>query len=754
MRKLLLFSLPFGIGTLLCQYLLREEWRSWAAAGVLAAGFVASFLAGRRRKAVRISAVGLTIGILWFSGYAALFLKPAETLVGTEDTVTAELMDYAEESGYGTRCKVKILDSGLRGKGMYYGGYSLLDLEPGDRIRAKVKYYSAATLAGEHSTYYTSQGIFLRLYGKEEEYMLGRAGSLRYLPQRLSKRLKDTASAIYAEPAIGFITALLTGERSGLDEQSSTDLSEAGLMHITAVSGLHCGFLIGLIGILTFRRQRLTAALGYPVLLLYMAMAGCTPSVVRSCVMVGFALLAPLLGREGDSPTSLAGALLVILLANPFAVASVSLQLSFAAVAGLLLPASKIYAALSEYRPKRNWTLGGIWNFFLGTLSASFGVMLLTAPLSAVYFGSLSLISPLANLMVLWIAPVLFAAALLVTAGCAVWPSLAPLAAVPELLTRYVLWTAGFLAKLPGHSVHFTGPAIVLWLLFVYVMLAICAISQDRRRKYAVAAIAAIVSLAEVRAIPVMAMRGGELTIVAVDVGQGAATLLHSDTITALVDCGSLNVASGPGAAVANVMEAYGWDRLDCVALTHYHEDHAGGLGELMSRVEVGKLLAPQMLGSDNQADLQREVLALAERYQVPVTYVEQPTEVELGLSLLTVYPPVSEGDTNEEGLTFLCTAGDFDVLITGDMAGSTERKLIETYELPDIEVLMVGHHGSKYSTSEELLEAVRPEVGVISVGANNRFGHPTAEAMERMAAAGMTLYRTDLQGNILIRLH
>ena len=146
-------------------------------------------------------------------------------------------------------------------------------------------------------------------------------------------------------------------------------------------------------------------------------------------------------------------------------------------------------------------------------------------------------------------------------------------------------------------------------------------------------------------------------------------------------------------------------------------------------------------------------MLELARRYGTAVTYIEALTEVELGGAALSLYPPVAEGDTNEEGLTVLCTAGDFDVLITGDMGGSTEHLLVEQYDLPDIEVLLVGHHGSKYSTSEELLEAVTPEVGVISVG-ENTYGHPTAEAMERMTSRGMTLYRTDLQGNILIRVH
>ena len=125
---------------------------------------------------------------------------------------------------------------------------------------------------------------------------------------------------------------------------------------------------------------------------------------------------------------------------------------------------------------------------------------------------------------------------------------------------------------------------------------------------------------------------------------------------------------------------------------------------------------------------------------------------VNIKLEGLYLRRPISVCRWDEEGLTILCTAGDFDVLITGDMGSSTEKLLVETYDLPDIEVLVVGHHGSKYATTEELLEAVTPEIGVISVGENN-FGHPTAEAMDRMAWQGMTLYRTDLQGNIVIQV-
>ena len=219
---------------------------------------------------------------------------------------------------------------------------------------------------------------------------------------------------------------------------------------------------------------------------------------------------------------------------------------------------------------------------------------------------------------------------------------------------------------------------------------------------------------------------------------------------------GKYNVASAaPFRRIGyrEAMETYGWTALDAVVLTHCHADHAGGLPSLLEQVPAERLLLPRLDPEGDQAPLAGAVLALAEERGLETRCAEQLLRMPLGQGTLTVYPPVAAGETNEEGLSVLCSMGDFDLLITGDMDSATEAALLETYPLPDLEVLLAGHHGSKYATSQTLLEETRPEVGIISVGPNT-FGHPTAEAMGRMTGAGMDLYRTDRQGNILIRVH
>lgn len=696
-------------------------------------------------------AVGIALGIAWVALFSAMHLAPVEPLVGTERIVTLELLEYPEKQEYNVRCAARM--DGVAGKVMFYGDDALLALAPGDKVTCDVKCYSAVHVGGKDIATYTSKGIFLRLYGKGDIAVeKGDDKDLRFLPQRMKYALRTTAEEIFDKETRGFVLALLTGERSELDKQSESDLEESGLMHLTAVSGLHCGFLITIIGFLFLGNPFLKAGIGYPLLLFYMVMVGCTPSVVRACVMVAFPLAAPLLRREEDSPTSLAASAVVILLANPFAASSVSFQLSFAAVTGILLVTPRLNQYFSTLKRWKHRLARKAWARCFAVVSASLGALLFTVPVSAWYFKTISLVAPLSNLLVLPVMTALFGVSLFVTVLCMVSPVFSPLAHGVSFLVKYVLWAAGLTARIPGHAVSFNGYLTVMWLVFAYCLLFLCLVSKDGKRKYVVAAVLSVLTLAAVRWIPMETVKDDALTVVSVDVGQGAATLLHSRGVTALVDCGSHYSQRGSGASVADAMDTYGWETVDYLVLTHYHRDHAGGLHELLSRTTVGKLILPWET-EEEKSDLSREVLELAQRYGVAVEYIYDLTTVALGKAMLTIYPQLTHGEVNEEGLAVLCSVGEVDALLTGDMGTATEKLLIETYDLPDIEVLFVAHHGSKYSTSYRLLRTVTPEVGIISVGENS-YGHPTEDAMERMSYYGMELYRTDWQGNILIQVY
>ena len=519
------------------------------------------------------------------------------------------------------------------------------------------------------------------------------------------------------------------------------------------MSGLHCAFLLTLLSLLVGpQRRRLLAAVGIAVLTVYMLMVGLTPSVVRACIMQFFLLLAPLFLRDAAPPTSLASALLVILLWNPYAAQSVSLQLSFGAMLGLILVTPRVHDFFAgRIRPRKKPVRAAV-SFLLSTLCSTLGAMVFTVPLTAYYFGVFSTVAPLTSLLCIPLASWNFMAGFLTALlGFVFLPAAQVLGYVCRVLTKLFLWVVDLACAIPYHALYTdTNPYLVWWLVFVYAVFLLCIFSRERGRKYAFAAGVSVLTLVLCVTLRTGEFRSGALTAVAVDVGQGASTLLRSGEDTILVDCGSSNRYKKPAQQVLSQLGSMGVEHLSAVAVTHYHADHTNGLPELLERVVVDALYLPEI---EDEYGVRDKLVALAAEKNIRVIFVTEQTEVSLGAATVTVFPPVGKGDMNEQGLTYLCTSGDFDLLITGDMSGPTELALTQMYKLPDVEVLLVGHHGSKYSSQQEFLSKIEPDAAIISVGDNN-YGHPTDAAISRLEAAGATVYRTDRQGCVTVTLH
>ena len=686
--------------------------------------------------------LALALGWNWLYGYAVR--DPLVGLSGRSGTASMALLEYAVPTDYGAKVTVKLEGYPL-GKVVYYGGADLLDLRPGQTVTAQAKFQDAARLREDTITNFTSQGVFLLAYqrGEDAVYGEGSAGSPRWWPARAARAMQDHVAELFDGDEAAFLSAILTGDTSGLSEEARSDLSEAGLSHILAVSGMHCGFLLTLILLVTGRhRRRLLAALALPILVFYTILTGASPSVVRACIMVLFVLAAPLFQRDSDPPTTLSAALFLILLANPFAAASISLQLSFGAMAGLLWLTPRIQDLLLGEKSR-----GRVYRLLASSLSATVGAMVFTVPLCAVYFGSLVLISPVSNLLCLTASSAVFMLGLLAVLASFLWlPLGAVIGFLPALLTKYILWTSGVLASLPYHAVYLTNPYLKYWLVFLYgLFAAACFLRPRARRKYAVATVLAAMSLAVTVWLGAPHYTRSGLDAYVLDVGQGESVLLSSGGQFALVDCGSRNSWYDAGGIAADHLATMGCGTLDYLILTHYDYDHVSGVTELLARTRVGTLLLPDVA---DDAGMRLQVELAARDHGADIRYVRTETALPLGRSSLTIYPPGDVKGDNEQCLAILCTYGDYDLLITGDMNMAAERQLIAEHDLPDIEALVVGHHGSKSSTSEELLEAVTPEVGIISVG-DNSYGHPTEDALRRLVLADVDICRTDKQGTV-----
>ena len=327
------------------------------------------------------------------------------------------------------------------------------------------------------------------------------------------------------------------------------------------------------------------------------------------------------------------------------------------------------------------------------------------------------------------------------------------IAILPAAALEYFMAVVRLLARLPYHALYTSNPYLFWWLLYFYAMIAVLVLSKNRRRRTNWAAgIAAAATLCLVVALPVFSSGRAQMTASVLNVGQGESVMISAGGETALVDCGSSNSWINAGTVAANEINTLGRTELTYLILTHYHNDHANGLETLFSRLRVRHLVLPVLSGAENQA-LQAEILALAEEDGTEVMFLREEREICMGDVCFQIFPPMGDGNNNEEGLSLLCSSGDFDMLITGDMDSETEEKLLRYTALSDVEVLVVGHHGSKYSTGTALLQALQPEAAVISVGANS-YGHPAPATLARLEEAGAQVWRTDLRGTVSIRVY
>lgn len=755
MRVLATIGFSFSAGVFLAALLPWNGWQLYAAGGVLLLA-LAWLFAARKQKYFRrglLILLPLAVSLAYFAGYDHLVRQPIEDRCGAASDFAATVCDWPQATERGARVTVE-LEGYHRARAVLYGEAELLAARPGDTVTGTAQWQSAAHFDSDDVTHFNARGVYALLYGREDVRLsAGDGDALRWLPQRAGKDFREKVAAIWDDARVsGFLTAELTGDKSAMDDGDYLAMQETGLAHLFAVSGLHCAFLVTLLALLISRRQRLLCAVTIPLLLFYMVMVGMSPSVVRACIMQIFLLIAPLFRRGSDPLTSLAAALLVILLCNPFAAASVSLQLSFSATLGMVLLSPRLYKLLTGWYKGKCRPLRTALCFVAANLSATLSAVVFTAPLTAWYFRIFVLVAPLSSLLAVPAAGWSFMAAFVTVLLGFVWLPLASLLGwISWALVRYILWIANGMMSWRDHAVYFTNPYLIYWLLFLYAAFIGCAATPDGKRKYLLASALSVLTLTAAIWVNRQDYQYGVLTALTLDVGQGESVILTSDGETALVDCGSSNSYKDPGGLAADTLHSMGVRELSAVVVTHYHADHTNGLYEVLRRIPVQTIYLPDI---EDEYGVRERLVSLAEEKGAQVTYVTKETADTLGDTVLTIYPPVqSGGDLNELGLTALASAGDFDLLITGDMSGSTEKKLVETYALPDIEVLVVSHHGSRYSSNIRFLKSVTPEAAVISVGDNN-YGHPSEETLQRLLAVGADIWRTDQQGTIRITVN
>lgn len=747
MRKLMLFAIGFAVACVIGVYLISGYWLLLIAACCLAAMIPLFCLKCRKTRIGAFLLLGCAVGLIWNWGFDRMYLANARQYDGKVVQSQIEITDYCYETNYGIAADGKIDLSGNTFRVKFYL-YEDVDLRPGDRVTGSFRLRYTANGGEKAPTYHQGKGVFLLAYGRETPQITPiDTVPAKYFAATARRTILTQLDRLFPEDTLGFARALLLGDKSKLSYEVDTAFQTSGISHVVAVSGLHVSILFSILYVFGGRHKIVGVAVGIPVLIAFAAIAGFTPSIIRACIMQGLMVLALLINKEYDPPTALAFSGLVMLAVNPLTITSVSFQLSVSCMIGIFLFSHRIHDYL--LRGKRIEAAKGktlkakAIRWLVNSVSVTLGAMITTTPLCAYYFDAVSLVSILTNLLTLWIISFIFYGVMAACIAGAVWLPLGQgIAWVISWAIRYVIGVAKLLSKVPLAAVYTKNVYIVVWLILCYVLLAIF-LRSKKKYPWVLGLCAAAVLFTAVGA-SWLEPRLDTYRLTALNVGQGQCLLLQSGSKVYMIDCGGDTPENTADEAAATLL-SQGITRLDGVILTHYDADHAAGTEYLLGRVKADRLYLPVTADTDEMAHY-------AQLYGNTIEWIDADSQIINDNIRISLFPAATTASGNESSMCVLCQVENCDILITGDTNAQGERRLLQTHTLPDLEVLVVGHHGSKTATTLELLHATAPDAAIICVSAENHYGHPARETLDRLTLCGCYIFRTDQMGTIIIK--
>lgn len=535
------------------------------------------------------------------------------------------------------------------------------------------------------------------------------------------------------DPARSLIAGVVCGRSAELRAQPAGDwFSVTGTAHLIAVSGSHIA-IVGFVIESALQKTRLSRGLQRGLLVLalaaYAVFTGASPSAVRACCMVAATLVANGAGRRRHGLSALFVTMAIFVLLRPTVLFEMGFQLSCASVFAILCFCPYATYALVEL---------GVPSGVASILSVTLCSQLATLPVTIPTFGTFSLIAPLANAVIGPVISVLLASSV-VLVPCSLVPLLSRVAlVVPMIVARCALFFEQLFAAVPGASV--TVPPDTVWVYVVPFALAVLSVWWPRPRARPMAAgLACLVLLA---AIPYVYWdRFASPSVTVLDVGQADAILIRQGGAVALVDCGL-------DERVVSALVRNNVHHIDAVFVTHWDEDHWGGLPAVLEQFSVGTIA----VAADALEDAPAEVLS---RPGVEYRQVRRGDTVDIGSFCARVMWPFEsvDGEGNEDSLVLLLSyvqgGQSLRMLLTGDAELDQEREFVQ--KVGDIDVLKLGHHGSKVSVDLDLLEALKPELSIASAGEGNRYGHPSDACIDAVKEAGGAFACTIEQGDITV---
>ena len=714
-RVLMAVALSFSFG-IACAYFLD---RLFYIGYIISLVFVLKFVFFKREYIKRAAACALAI-IIGVT-YTTLFVNAGRVGDIEDAHITAKVRTCEGEGKYIVE-DIVVNGNAIGGRARL-STYEPIEALPGQMI--ELNNASLYTPKGkdypggfDYRTYLLANGSKYAMYASKG-IAFGEPNGMRLHFYNAKQRLSQNIDEVFLDNA-DIMKALVIGERSDITDKVYEDFRVSGTVHVLALSGLHVSaltmalfWLLDKIGV----RHALQWLIIAPLMLIYCAVVGFSPSITRAVLMALLMYIAGLRMRRYDPLTSLSFAALVLLLINPLTLFDIGFILSFMSVLGIIAMSEKIGRLLS-FMPKYIAQLAAV------SISAQIAIL----PFQILYYGSVSLISVFANLIVVPLIGVMLAFGYAGTALSFILPkALAGFISAPGYMIASVVKPINSIcASVPFGSVNLYDPwAIVTVLFYACLILFFC----TKKYKISIACAAACIALFALE--PLLGLNDA-LTWTAYSVGNADASLIRCGKHAIMIDTGEKD------SQIYRSLRSEGI-KPDAIFLSHAHDDHAGGVYDIVKNTGAKRIIIWQGMTADDVEKTAEESLNMAASYGAVIEKAAAGDVFEFGDIKVSVLAPYEKsGNGNRDSMVLLVENEDSSLLFMGDtdVYGELFVKSV------DVDAIKIGHHGSNTSTSANFLSRLSPEYAIISAGRNS-YGHPSDEVLERLDKAGVKTFVT-----------
>jgi len=553
------------------------------------------------------------------------------------------------------------------------------------------------------------------------------------------------------EPA-AFASALILGKRDEINSEVINTYASLGIIHVLAVSGLHVGYvtliLLALLSLFPIN-FRTTVFLTIAGLVLYAAIVNFRPSVVRASAMASILLLAQASEQRYDILNLLGAAALVILVVNPLELFQIGFQLSFLAVLGIVVFYNRFETALETI----GLSIGKLskpLRYMLGLFLVSVAAFVATAPVTAYYFRMVPVWGLFLNLMVIPLIGVIVIATFVVLITGMFWPALSGIyAEVPNALIHLMNNILQFLYHSGFHAIHLPGFSAIFILIVYAILTTFLFIRMKNLVRYSFFGVLILVNVFIWKPNPVHPLR-----ITFLDVGQGDAALIESPHgKTMLIDAGIRTLESDRGAdVIIPYLQYRGIDHIDIAVLSHPHNDHIGGFPSILRKYRVSEIWDSK---HSYHTNVMHEVRTLSDSQGTRYHLIQAGFDTTIDQIHFRTFFPVSQeidNNINNHSIVQRLTYEQTSVLFPGDIEAKVEPYVDRFGQQIHAQLLKVPHHGSITSSTTEFINTVDPKFAIVSVGADNKFDHPSDVVLKRYRRQESQLLLTRDEGAVIFQ--